>query len=168
MDIMICVRIIRLCHDIIGRSIRAVKQDRSALFQLPGIAMPPFSSAPVRLLALALIVVAAACSPQRRSGSTRPAPAALLVVNRSTHDVLVYLADGRTPLRLGRVAALGRSRLSLPIHAATAGARILVRSADSAGVFAADPVLAGAGGVLELTVQPILMQSTLGVLSFGR
>jgi len=92
----------------------------------------------------------------------------LLVENRSATDVVVYLADGHAPLRLGRVAALARARLSVPAHAATSGAPLLVRSTGSVDVYIDGPVLPGAGGTMALTVQPLLTQSTLEVLSFVR
>jgi hypothetical protein len=90
--------------------------------------------------------------------------AILLVENRSLHDVVVYLADGHVPLRLGRVTALGRSRLVVPDHAAAAGARLFVRSTDSGEQFAPEPAV---GGALTLTVEPLLIQSTLVPISFG-
>jgi hypothetical protein len=106
--------------------------------------------------------------PEQRPPPPRLAPAALLVENRSGNDVVVYLADGHTPLRLGRVTALDRARLEMPAHAAISGARLFVRAAGSVDVYIDDPVLPGSGATLTLTVQPLLAQSTLGALSFGR
>ena len=122
----------------------------------------------VRLRVLALVVAVVACSPERGPDSLRPIPAVLLVENRSTDDVVVYLADGLVPRRLGRVPALARSRLVVPNHAAVSGTRILVHSEDSREAFVAERAAAGVGGVLELTVQPLLEQSTLSLLSFAR
>jgi hypothetical protein len=115
-------------------------------------------------LALTFLVVIAACTP-RRLDQSRPVAAILLVENRSLHDVVVYLTDGHVPLRLGRVAALGRSRMWVPDHAADTGARLLVRSTDSGELFAPHPA---AGDELALTVEPLLIQSTLVAVSFGR
>jgi hypothetical protein len=123
--------------------------------------MPSRSFGQVALL-FASIVWAAACGLER-STPYRVAPAALLVENRSARDVVVYLADGHTPLRLGRVTALGRARLDMPAHSVTSGARLFVRSTGSADVYIDEPVPPGTLGMLELTVQPLLWQSTLGV-----
>jgi len=117
---------------------------------------------------LASVVGAAACGLENRAAPPRHAPAALLVENRSATDVVLYLADGHTPLRLGRVAALARAHLSVPAHAAMSGARLLVRSAGSLDVYLDDPLLPRAGGTAQLTLQPILAQSTLEMLSFAR
>jgi hypothetical protein len=129
------------------------------------MAAPSFGRGP---LLFVLIVSAAGCGMEHPSESSRLPPAALLVENRSANDVVVYLADGHTPLRLGRVTALDRARLAMPAHAATAGARLFMRSVGRADVFVDGPVVPGAGGTLELTVQPLLAQSTLAVRSFGR
>jgi hypothetical protein len=119
----------------------------------------------VRCLVVSAILgaIAAACAPHYLV-PPRPVAAILLVENRSLHDVVVYLADGHVPLRLGRVAALGRSRLVVPDHVAYAGARLLVRSTDSGELFAPEPA---SGGALTLTVEPLLIQSTLVAVSFG-
>ena len=114
-----------------------------------------------------LVSTLSACSQRVGPDEARPVSAHVLVDNRSWSDVVVYLADGNVPFRLGRVAALERTRLAIPGHAAALGVRLIVRSTSSEEVFAGDPLLAGAGGVLELTVQPLLRQSTLSVLSYG-
>lgn len=121
----------------------------------------------VFILWLPLVVTTAACSPRVGLREPRPASAAVVVENRSWSDVVVYLADGNVPFRLGRVAALERTRLAVPNHAAALGVRLIVRSVASEEVYAGEPLLPGAGGVLELTVQPLLGQSTLSVLSYG-
>ena len=118
----------------------------------------------VRCLVSTLLVGSAAACAQQRLGSPRPVSAILVVENRSLEDIVVYLADGHVPQRLGRVVALGRSRLAVPVHAADAGARLLIRSTDSGELFAPEPA---AGSSLALTVQPLLTQSTLVALSFG-
>jgi hypothetical protein len=121
------------------------------------------------MLVLITVLGAAACGLEHRAASaSRPAPATLLVENRSTTDVVLYLADGHTPLRLGRVAALSRARLSVPARAAASGARLLMRSTGSADAYVDDPVRVGSGGTIELTVHPLLRQTTLDVLSFSR
>ena len=118
----------------------------------------------LQCLAFTTLVGSAACAPQRL-GSPQPMAAILLVENRSLHDVVVYLSDGHVPLRLGRVAALGRSRMLVPDHAANGGAHLLVRSTDSGELFAPHPAT---GDELALTVEPLLIQSTLIAVSFGR
>ena len=118
-------------------------------------------------LSMPLIGTWTACSPTVGPSEPRPASSAVVVENRSWSDVVVYLADGNVPFRLGRVAALERTRLAVPNHMAALGVRLVVRSVGSGEAYAGEPVLPGAGGVLELTVQPLLAQSTLSVLSYG-
>jgi hypothetical protein len=120
------------------------------------------------LLPLVFVLGAAACGVEHRAASSPPASATLLVENRSATDIILYLADGHAPLRLGRVTALSRARLSVPVHAAESGARLLLRSTGSVDAYVDDPVRVGAGGTIELTVHPLLRQSTLDVLSFSR
>ena len=121
-----------------------------------------------RLLAFVLFLIeGSGCATLEASNPPRPAMAAIQVNNRSWFDVVVYLADGNVPFRLGRVGALDRTRLAIPNQAAALGVRVLVRSIETDQVFAGDPLLPGAGGVLELTVEPLLDQSTLSVLSYG-
>jgi hypothetical protein len=164
--VMDCVRIIRWRHDIFGRRILDVKLHRFVA-RGPTIAMPLSSSVatPARVLLFSLIAVAA-CSPLRGSAAPDPAGVALLVDNRSAHDVVVYLVDGMVPLRLGRVVGLTRSRLVVPSHAARSGAHVLLRSAGSADVLVSEGRAAAAGNVLALIVQPMLLQSSLDVLRF--
>jgi len=131
------------------------------------ILRPPLRRREAFLLLVTLAVTPTACSPRARPGDSRPASAAVVVENRSWSDVVVYLADGNVPFRLGRVPALDRARLAIPNHAAALGVRIFVRSLASSEMYAGEPLLPGAGGVLELTVQPHLAQSTVSVLSYG-
>jgi hypothetical protein len=109
----------------------------------------------------------AACSSRAHLESPRPRPATLHVENRGWSDVIVYVADGTAPLRLGRVGSLERARLPIPNGLAAMGVRLVVRSAESDQIYVAAPVLPGAGGTVELVVQPLLAQSTLAVRSYG-
>jgi hypothetical protein len=121
----------------------------------------------LRLLCHTCIVLAlAGCSPHRDPENPRPRSATLRVDNRGWTDVIVYLADGNVPLRLGRVGSLERTRLAIPNGLAAVG--VVVRSVGSGQVYAASPMLPGAGGTLELVVQPLLAQSTLAVRPMSR
>jgi hypothetical protein len=120
------------------------------------------------LFVLFLPLLITACSQHGGLGDPRPASAAVLVDNRSWSDIVVYLAEGNAPFRLGRVAALERTWLPVPNPIAALGVRLVVRSVEaSSPIYVGQPMLPGAGGVLELTVQPLLEQSTLSVLSYG-
>ena len=121
-----------------------------------------------RLLAAALLALSAGCAtPQADPFAPAPAATVVHVVNRGYSDVVVYLADGNTPLRLGVVGGLDRDSLRIPNQLAVAGVRLLIRARDSGQSFAIDPVIPGAGGALGLTVQPMLIASELSVLSYG-
>jgi hypothetical protein len=120
----------------------------------------------LRLLSLSILLVLAA-SACATVGARRSGAALLRVENRSSSDVVVYLADGNTPFRLGRVAALDRARLPIPAAMAHLGVRVLVRPVDGDGVYAAESVLPGAGGVVALTIQPLLAHSRVSVVSYG-
>jgi hypothetical protein len=128
--------------------------------------LPSLVRAALGLTTLGMLITLPACSTRTRPESTLRPAAALLVENRSMHDVVVYLTDGHVPFRLGRVSALERTRLPLPLHAVTTGVRVAVRSMDSEQVFSAEPVRPEVGGTLVLTVQPLFAQSTLSVLAF--
>jgi len=147
----------------IGPRIPSVKKP---LTQPPGISMTA-ASARRRLIPLLLAVALGGCAPPAAPRTPRPPAASLRVVNRGFSDVIVYVADGQVPLRLGRVGSLERTRLPLPHHVSPTTVRLLVSSVGSDQIFAAAPVMAGAGAALELTVQPLLSQSTLSVLSYG-
>jgi len=113
--------------------------------------------------ALLVLVAAAACATPR----AYPGGVVLHVVNRGWSDAVVYVGDGNVPFRLGRVPALDRAQLAIPNQVAAMGVRLLVRVADSDQTYAAAPVLPGAGGVVELIVQPLLLSSEVTVLSYG-
>ena len=125
------------------------------------------ASAHRRLIPPLLAIALGGCELPAVPRAPRPPAASLRVDNRGLSDVIVYVADGQVPLRLGRVGPLARTRLPLPHHVSATTVRLLVSSVGSDQVFAAEPVLTGAGATLELTVQPLLSQSTLSVLSYG-
>jgi hypothetical protein len=120
-----------------------------------------------RLIPLLVAVAVGGCGSPAAPRTPRPPAASLRVDNRGLSDVIVYAADGRVALRLGRVGSLERMRLPLPRQLSAAAMRLVVRSVESDQVFTAAPVLAGAGAMLELTVEPLLSLSTLSVLSYG-
>ena len=88
-------------------------------------------------------------------------------MNRGYADVVVYLADGNTPFRLGTVPGLERASLRIPNQLADGGIRLLVRARDSGRLYATQVLVTGAGGVLALTVQPLLFATEVRVLSYG-
>ncbi len=115
-----------------------------------------------------LVVATAACATAREPELDRFNRGAVLhVVNRGWSDVAVYLADGNVPRRLGNVGALDRALLRIPNQSAGMGVRLLVRAFGTSQTYAADVVVPGAGGVVELTVQPLLLASEVTVLSYG-
>jgi hypothetical protein len=121
-----------------------------------------------RALAAALVLFGTACVPRRPEPPTpEPVSTVIYVSNRGYADVAVYLADGNTPRRLGTVVGLGRARLHIPNQMAALGVRLLVRVRDSREWHATDAVLPGAGGVLALTVNPLLAASELSILAYG-
>jgi hypothetical protein len=121
-----------------------------------------------RALAAALVLFGTACVPRRPEPPTpEPVSTVIYVSNRGYADVAVYLADGNTPRRLGTVVGLGRARLRIPNQMAALGVRLLVRVRDSREWHATDAVLPGAGGVLALTVNPLLAASELSILAYG-
>lgn len=120
------------------------------------------------LLSALLVLATAACvSPRPRGYDPAPGTIVLRVINRGWSDAVVYVADGNVPFRLGRVPALDRAQLAIPNQFAALGVRLIVRAAGSDRRYAAEPVLPGAGGVVELIVQPLLLSSEVTVLSYG-
>lgn len=122
-----------------------------------------------RMLVSALLAVgvAACATPRTAQPPALGRGTVLHVVNRGWSDVVVYLADGNVPRRLGTVNALERARLAIPNQAAGMGVRLLVRALGTSLAYAAEPVLPGVGGVVELTVHPHLVASEVTVLSYG-
>jgi hypothetical protein len=89
------------------------------------------------------------------------------VENKTWSDVAVYLLDDNVPFRLGTVAALHSARLAVPHRTRTTGVRLAIRTFAANEIFVPEPVLLGAGGVVELVVHPLLTASQLSVLSYG-
>jgi hypothetical protein len=125
-------------------------------------------SSVARLLAAVSFLAVVACSASR-GNPFEPAPAVTVVrvSNRSYCDVVVYVADGNTPFRLGVVPGLGGAVLRIPNQLASGGVRLLIRARDTDRLYATDLALPGAGGALALTVQPMLVASEIYVLSHG-
>jgi hypothetical protein len=120
------------------------------------------------LVSALLALTATACAkPRPRPFGPEPGRTVIYVLNRGYSDVVVYLADGNTPRRLGVVAGLGRAVLPVPNQAALMGLRLLVRAGVNGQLHATDPVLPGAGGALALTIQPLLYASEVSVLRYG-
>jgi len=122
------------------------------------------SSARLALLAC-LSLLLTGCATTLDSQARAPLRTVLRVDNRSQADVVVYLADGNTPHRLGVVGGLDRALFAIPNQLAADGVRLLVRR--SGVVHTTELQSPGAGGVLELTVQPLLIASQVSVLSYG-
>ena len=91
-----------------------------------------------------------------------PSVVIVAVTNRGFSDVLVYLAGGYAPVRLGRVAALERVELIVPRTSLMADPiRLLLRRAGSNEEFAPEPLWARPGEVVQLTIQPRLSTSQM-------
>jgi hypothetical protein len=82
---------------------------------------------------------------------------AVEVANAAWSDVVVYVADGATPRRLGHVPALGRARWLVPAGPGTL--RLLVRPFGSTEGFALDPIFVGPERRVELSVHPDVERS---------
>jgi hypothetical protein len=113
------------------------------------------------LLVSALLLLSSACVTASASRSSGARPLALDVTNRGSSDVIVYLADGAVPSRLGRVGAFERARLL--IRRGQGPVRLVLRASGSNDGFVPEPVWADPGQVVELTVQPVLKTSDLVV-----
>ena len=118
-----------------------------------------------RTLALAALVLTGACATARERPFDAPAGSlaanVLLVTNRGWSDVVVYQADGSTPVRLGWVPALRSSRLA--IQRGSGPLRLVLRPSASSEAFVAEPVWVTPGQVVHLTVHPMLGASELTV-----
>lgn len=117
----------------------------------------------VRRLPLLLIGLACACATHQPAGEPGPseAPAGqarLQVINRSSHDVDVYLEHGGQRSRLGVAPAEKTTRFSLG-SAQVVGAGVMrfiaVPIGGSGEVGATEPVSLQTGQVLTLDVPPI-------------
>ncbi|MBM4183602.1 MAG: hypothetical protein FJ207_05175 [Gemmatimonadetes bacterium] len=123
---------------------------------------------PARVLIAVLVALSAACTkPRPRPVGPTSKGTVIYVENRGESEVGVYLADGNTPRRVGTVAGLERDQLRIQGQMALMGVRLLVRAHDSERLFASDVLLPGAGGVLRLTVQPLLCASEVSILEYG-
>ena len=108
----------------------------------------------LRAAAAASLVAVAACSPYR-SGASTVGPGSgvtVEVANGAWSDIVVYVADGAAPRRLGNVPALGRARWRVSPGSGTL--RLLVRPFGSSEGFALDPIFVGPGQRVELSVHP--------------
>jgi hypothetical protein len=83
----------------------------------------------------------------------------LNVTNRGWSNVVVYLADGSTPRRLGSVPPLKDTQIV--IYRGSGPLRILLRPTGSNESFAPEPVWVEAGQLVELTVHPMLQTSEM-------
>lgn len=121
-----------------------------------------------RLLVLPLLALGASCAaPRATPFEAAPVATWVHVLNRGYADVVVYLADGNTPFRMGTVGGMWRAGLRVPNQLAVGAVRLLVWALDSGRLCATDPVVPRAGGVLALQAQPLLVASELFVLSYG-
>jgi len=113
-----------------------------------------------RAAAVALVFAAAACGPYRAGLAPAGEPGARVAVevaNGAWADIVVYVADGSTPRRLGHVPALGRARWLVPVVPGTL--RLLVRPIGSTEGFALDPIFVGPEQGVELSVHPDVERS---------
>jgi hypothetical protein len=164
MNLMESVRIIRSPHTTVVSRLRGVNR---LTFMLERKKMTrgvlAFFRSRRALLAGGVLYWSLACAtpaPDRgRPPAGTSAGLVLEVTNRGWSDVVVYLADGAVPSRLGRVPALKHARLVL--HRGQGPVRVLVRAWGSKTSYVPEPVWASPGQVLELTVQPVLRTSEL-------
>jgi len=112
----------------------------------------------LRAAAVASLFAAAACGPHRMGLSGEPGGRVTVEVsNRAWSDVVVYVADGSTPRRLGHVPALGRARWVVPVGAEAV--RLLVRPIGSTEGYALEPIFVGPERRVELSVDPDVERS---------
>jgi len=106
----------------------------------------------LRAAAAASLVAAAACGPHRRGAPTGGpgGRVSVEVANGAWSDIVVYVADGLTPRRLGDVPALGRARWRVLVGTGTV--HLLVRPIGSTEAFALEPIFVGPERRVELTV----------------
>ena len=114
----------------------------------------------LRAAAVASLFAAAACGPHRMGLERNGEPGGRVTVdvsNRAWSDVVVYVADGSTPRRLGHVPALGRARWVVPVGAEAV--RLLVRPIGSTEGYALEPIFVGPERRVELSVEPDVERS---------
>ena len=115
----------------------------------------------VRSAALLLLLVLSACASAGASPAMTDA-LRLRVTNRGNADVIVYVAGGAAPLRLGRVPATQQAELVIRGRSRVGGPILLaLRDAGSGEMFTPEPIWGRAGDVAELTIQPLLTTSEL-------
>jgi hypothetical protein len=120
---------------------------------------------------LALVSGAAACAVRTTPAPEVDAPGlqqlSLQVRNQSPLDVVIYLAGGGTPVRLGRAAALRDTDLVIPRGAnVDTEIRLLLRS-DSGESYAPETVWVVDGQEVQLTVRSLLRTSDVIVRGRG-
>jgi hypothetical protein len=85
----------------------------------------------------------------------------LNVANRGWSNVVVYLADGATPRRLGSVPPLKETQMV--VYRGSGPLRVLLRPTGSNESFAPEAVWVEAGQLVELIVHPMLQTSEMVV-----
>jgi hypothetical protein len=97
------------------------------------------------------------------AGMNRPRSPVLTinVTNRGWSNVVVYLADGGTPRRLGSVPPLEETQMV--IYRGSGTLRLLLRPTGSNESFAPDAIWVEAGQLVELIVHPMLQTSEMVV-----
>jgi hypothetical protein len=118
--------------------------------------------------ALLVGLLLAGCLPARTEAPAAPAvenTVTLRVSNRGHADVVVYVAGGSVPLRLGRVPATQRADLVIRGHSRVgAPIRLLLRDVGTGQTYTPEPIWGRAGDVVHLTVQSLLTTSELLIL----
>ena len=99
----------------------------------------------------------------RAAGMNQPRSPVLTlnVTNRGWSNVVVYLADGATPRRLGSVPPLEETQMV--IYRGSGTLRLLLRPTGSNESFAPEVVWVEAGQLVELIVHPMLQTSEMVV-----
>jgi len=92
-------------------------------------------------------------------GSPSIEPLALEVTNQGPTDVVVYLAEGSVPVRLGRVEAMRSTKLIITrVPKVDTLVRLLLRTGEGES-YAPESVWASTGQIVQLTVRPLLRSS---------
>jgi hypothetical protein len=115
--------------------------------------------------ALLVVLLVSGCLPARTETPAAPAvenAVTLRVSNRGHADVVVYVAGGSVPLRLGRVPATQRADMVIRGHSQVgAPVRLLLRDVGTGQTYVPEPIWARAGDVVHLIVHPLLATSEL-------
>ncbi len=124
-----------------------------------------------RMMPLAALAMAAACGTAMggadQAGVPGPDQQVIQVHNRGWQPVRVYVLRGSSPIRLGRVEALGTQQFALrPGMLGTTGKlQLMLRPLGPGPGYTIDPVRVGDNGFVELDVEREIRLSSVAVFS---